>query len=90
MCAAQLTGVLAGFAFTALVLVLTPSQARRREGGDDTGAPLGPLDLFLWAAASLLTIVGLMFSAADAAQPAGVNAENGPAMRAQPALTGDA
>lgn len=44
----QLTGVLAGFAFTALVLVLTPSQASRRQAeGRDTGAPLSLLIAFI-------------------------------------------
>ena len=44
----QLSGVLAGFAFTALVLVLTPSQARQRQmGGGDTGAPLSLLIAFV-------------------------------------------
>jgi hypothetical protein len=44
----QLTGVLAGFAFTALVLVLTPSaNGRRQAKGGDTGAPLSLLIAFI-------------------------------------------
>ncbi|AGL17606.1 hypothetical protein L083_4096 [Actinoplanes sp. N902-109] len=53
----QLTGVLAGFAFTALVLLLTPAQGGRRTAGGDTGVPLS-----LFVAFIALILATLLYS----------------------------